>query len=80
MARPTGAPLESAALILHFLAHVGEARTERIVRYMDTAPLSIAPGTTRNTLVLLLRRGLITRSGHGRYRRIEGKRERHTSS
>jgi hypothetical protein len=70
MARPAGAPLEAAELILHFLRHVGEARIERVVRYMETAPLAFAPGTTRNTLSLLFRQGRVERVGYGQYRYI----------
>lgn len=68
MTRPTGAPLEAAALILHFLAHVGEARIARIVCYMTTDPLSVAPGTTRNTLSMLVRQGRVDRVGYGKYK------------
>ena len=71
MTRPTGDRLEAAALILYFLAHVHEARIERIVRFMETSPLSFAPGTTRNTLSALKRAGRVERSGYGRYRRVE---------
>jgi predicted transcriptional regulator of viral defense system len=56
------------ALILAFLRAVGEARIERIVRFMDTQPLSYAPGTTRNTLGELARAGEIARVRRGVYR------------
>jgi hypothetical protein len=59
--------VKAAALILHFLACVGEARIERVVRFMDTKPLSFAPGTTRNTVAQLVRQGKLRRVGYGRY-------------
>lgn len=71
MARPVGARSEAAALILHFLAHVQEARIDRIVKFMETDPLSFAPGTTRNMLSMLARQGRIVRAGYERYRRVE---------
>jgi len=71
--RPVGDRKEAAALILHFLRHVGEAKVERICRFMETQPLSIAPGTTRNTLALLARQGKVDRVGRGRYRRSDNK-------
>lgn len=72
MTRPIGDRLEAAALILHFLAHVGEARIERICRYMESTPLRFAPGTTRNTVVRLKRQGKIVRVGYARYRVAPG--------
>ena len=68
MARPAGDALTAAPLILRFLRHVGEARIERICRYMESDPLTFAPGTTRNTLALLVRQGQVDRVGYGRYR------------
>jgi hypothetical protein len=70
MTRPVGGRSEATALILHFLHHVRDARKERIVRYMETTPLSFVPGTTRNTIMRLVRQGRIARSGRGRYQCI----------
>lgn len=70
MTRPIGGPHEAAALILSFLAHVGEARVARIVAFMATDPLRVASGTTRNVLSRMARRGKIARSGRGKYRHL----------
>ena len=60
--------MTAAALILHFLAHVHEARVERIEQFMATRPLSYSHGTTRNALVVLVKAGEIERVRVGRYR------------
>jgi hypothetical protein len=65
--RPRADRQQAAALILSFLACVGDARIERMVRYMETSPLRFPPGTTRNTVVRLARQGRIVRCGYARY-------------
>jgi len=68
MARPT-----VADLIVDFLSAVHEARIVRIVRYMESMPLSTPSGTTRNIISKLVQDGTIERVGYGRYRmRIDG--------
>ena len=71
MTRPVAGRLEAAALILLFLRCVGEARIDRICRFMESEPLRFAPGTTRNTVSVLARAGRIERSGRGRYRNTD---------
>lgn len=70
--QPIGAPHEAAALILFFLAHVGSARITRIVTFMATEPLRVAPGTTRNTIGKLVRARRLERVGRGRYKAPAG--------
>jgi hypothetical protein len=69
--RQPGARAEAAALILDFLACVGDAKIERICRFMATQPLSYAPGATRTTVARLAQQGRIVRVSLGRYRRRE---------
>lgn len=76
MSRPPGDPLTAGPLILHFLSAVGEARLERIIRYMATSPLAFAPGTTKNILSKLTVAGEVERVGYGRYRGLGGKQGR----
>ncbi len=60
--------MTAAALILHFLAHVHEARVERIERFMEAKPLAYPRTTTRNVLVVLVKAGEIERVARGVYR------------
>lgn len=59
--------MTAPALILFFLEWVGEARIEQIIRFMETKPLSFAPGTTRNALSALALAGKIKRGRRGVY-------------
>ena len=65
--------MPAAAIILHFLACVGEAHGPRIVRYLETQ-WGIAAGTTKNTLSRLTKAGKVERVGRGRYRIGAGQR------
>lgn len=55
------------ALILDYIARLGEVPGFRAVRYMETMHKR-APGTTRNALGRLVKEGKIERVGYGRYR------------
>lgn len=54
------------ALILHCLAHLRKGRAVWMTRYL-AQQWSIAPGSTRNALCKLKRRGVIERIGYGVY-------------
>jgi predicted transcriptional regulator of viral defense system len=62
MARPT-----AAAVIVHFLRHVGASRVGRIARYMESQ-WGYPPATTRNTLSRLALAGRVARVKRGVYR------------
>lgn len=60
--------MSAAALILHFLTYVPEARIALLIRYLETA-YRIPASTTRNTVSRLCTLGHIERVRRGRYRR-----------